>query len=221
MVDLETQIEKLSAAIAGLELQQKSLGDAVVDPAIAALREQLNQLESARGDRAETDERKLVTIVFADVSGFTALSEKLDPEKVREVINACFDWLVPVVQKYDGTIDKFIGDEIMAVFGAPVAHEDDAERALRAALDMMDAIVAFNHANGTELGLHMGINTGLVVAGEIGGRGRRICPRRTPRRARITECAAEARCRADAGCGAKPRYAARHALSDDRARHEA
>ena len=173
MADLETQIQKLSAAIAGLESQRKSLGDAVVDPAIAALREQLTQLESGRGDKAETDERKLVTIVFADVSGFTALSEKLDPEKVRELINACFDWLVPVVQKYDGTIDKFIGDEIMAVFGAPVAHEDDPERALRAALDMMDAIVAFNHANGTELGLHIGINTGLVVAGEIGGRDRR------------------------------------------------
>ena len=121
----------------------------------------------------ETDERKLVTILFADVSGFTALSEKLDPEKVRELINACFDWLVPVVQKYDGTIDKFIGDEIMALFGAPVAHEDDAERALRAGLDMMDAIVAFNHANGTELSLHLGINTGLVVAGQIGGHDRR------------------------------------------------
>src|SRR2546429_769875 len=114
MVDLETQIEKLSAAIAGLESQRKSLGDAVVDPAIAALREQLNQLESVRGDRAETDERKLVTIVFADVSGFTALSEKLDPEKVREVINACFDWLVPVVQQNRGKVDKFIRDEIMA-----------------------------------------------------------------------------------------------------------
>jgi class 3 adenylate cyclase len=173
MADLETQIQKLSAAIAGLESQRKSLGDAVVDPAIAALREQLTHLEGTRGDRAETDERKLVTIVFADVSGFTALSERLDPEKVREVINGCFDWVVPVVQKYDGTIDKFIGDEIMAVFGAPVAHEDDAERALRAALDMMDAIVAFNNANGTELGLHIGINTGLVVAGEIGGRDRR------------------------------------------------
>jgi len=78
MADLETQIKKLSVAIAGLESQRKSLGDAVVDPAIAALREQLTQLESARGDRAETDERKLVTIVFADVSGFTALSERLD-----------------------------------------------------------------------------------------------------------------------------------------------
>src|SRR5436305_5615284 len=165
MADLETQVQKLSAAIAGLESQRKSLGDAVVDPAIAALREQLKQLESTSGDRVETDERKLVTIVFADVSGFTALSERLDPEKVREVINGCFDWLVPVVQKYDGMIDKFIGDEIMAVFGAPVAHEDDAERALRAALDMMDALVAFNHANRTEPGLRPGINTRLPAAG--------------------------------------------------------
>ncbi len=171
MADLETQIQKLSGAITGLELQRSNLGDAVVDPAIAALREQLAQLETGRAPTA--DERKLVTIVFADVSGFTALSEKLDPEKVRELINACFDWLVPVVQKYDGTIDKFIGDEIMALFGAPVAHEDDAERALRAALDMMDAIIAFNHANGTALGLHLGINTGLVVAGQIGGHDRR------------------------------------------------
>jgi class 3 adenylate cyclase/energy-coupling factor transporter ATP-binding protein EcfA2 len=135
------------------------------------LREQLTQLEAGEADA--TDERKLVTIVFADVSGFTALSEKLDPEKVRELINACFDWLVPVVQKYEGTIDKFIGDEIMALCGAPVAYEDDAERALRAALEMMDALAAFNRANGTELGLHLGINTGLVIAGEIGGRDRR------------------------------------------------
>jgi len=171
MADLETQIEKLSAAIAALELQRTNLGDAAVDPAVAVLREQLAQLETGRAPTG--DERKLVTIVFADVSGFTALSEKLDPEKVRELINACFDWLVPVVQKYDGTIDKFIGDEIMALFGAPVAHEDDAERALRAALDMMDAIVAFNHANETALGLHLGINTGLVVAGQIGGHNRR------------------------------------------------
>ena len=172
MADLEAEIEKLTAAIAGLESQRSSLGDAVVDPAIAAPRAQLKQLKSGAGD-AKTDERKLVTVVFTDVSGFTALSEKLDPERVRELINACFDWLVPVVQKYDGTIDKFIGDEIMALFGAPIAHEDDAERALRAALEMMNAITAFNHANGTELGLHAGINTGLVVAGQIGGHDRR------------------------------------------------
>jgi class 3 adenylate cyclase/tetratricopeptide (TPR) repeat protein len=172
MTDLEAEIEKLSAAIGSLESQRSGLGDAVVDSAIAALREQIAQIETG-GGAPIADERKLVTIVFTDVSGFTALSEKLDPEKVRDLINACFDWLVPVVQKYGGTIDKFIGDEIMALFGAPIAHEDDAERALRAALEMMDAIAAFNHANGTELGLHAGINTGLVVAGQIGGHDRR------------------------------------------------
>ena len=172
MADLEAKIEKLSAAIVSLESQRSGLGDAVVDSAIAALREQMAHIETG-GDPLIADERKLVTIVFTDVSGFTALSEKLDPEKVRDLINACFDWLVPVVQKHDGTIDKFIGDEIMALFGAPIAHEDDAERALRAALEMMDAIAAFNHANGTELGLHAGINTGLVVAGQIGGHDRR------------------------------------------------
>ena len=175
MADSDVQTKKLSAAIASLEAQRATLGDAVVDPAITALRVQLTQLETG-AEQAEVDERTLVTIVFTDVSGFTALSEKLDPEKVRELINACFDWLVPVVQKYDGTVDKFIGDEIMALFGAPIAHEDDAERALRAALEMMDAIAAFNHANGTELGLHAGINTGLVVAGQIGGHDRRDLP---------------------------------------------
>jgi class 3 adenylate cyclase len=141
MPGLDEKIEKLSVAITSLESQRQILGDAVVNPAIEALREQLTQLETAD---SSTEERKLVTVVFTDVSGFTALSEKLDPEKVRELINACFDWLVPVVQKYDGTIDKFIGDEIMALFGAPIAHEDDAERALRAALEMMDAIAGFN-----------------------------------------------------------------------------
>src|SRR5438552_10444137 len=165
MPDLDEKIEKLSAAIASLESQRQILGDAVVDPAIKALREQLTQLKATS---SSTEERKLVTIVFTDVSGFTALSEKLDPEKVRELINACFDWLVPVVQKYEGTIDKFIGDEIMALFGAPIAHEDDPERALRASLEMMDAIVGINRTHGTELGLHIGINSGPVVAGQFG-----------------------------------------------------
>jgi class 3 adenylate cyclase len=169
----ELDEEELSTAIAGLERQRASLGDAVVDPAIAALRGQLSELKGGRAHAAFKDERKLVTIMFVDVSGFTALSEKLDPEKVRELTNACFDWLVPVVQKYGGTIDKFIGDEIMALFGAPVAHEDDAERALRAGLEMMDGIAAFNRLHGTEIGLHLGINTGLVVAGQVGAGGHR------------------------------------------------
>ena len=104
--------QKLNAAIAGLEAQRETLGAALVDAALAGLRLQAAQLEQTES----VDERKLVTIVFSDISGFTALAEKQDPEKVRELINACFDRLVPMIQKYEGTIDKFIGDEIMALF---------------------------------------------------------------------------------------------------------
>ena len=114
------------------------------------------------------DERKLVTVMFADISGFTAMSEKMDPEQVRDLMNACFEQLVPVITKYGGMVDKFIGDEIMALFGVPVAHEDDPERALRAALGMMDALSDFNAMHNTDLGIHFGINTGLVVAGILG-----------------------------------------------------
>ena len=160
--------QELVAAISGLERQRACLGDVVVGPAIEALRRQLAQLKATTSKELSTDERKIVTILFADVSGFTALAEKLDPENVRELTNACFDWLVPVVQKYGGTVDKFIGDEIMALYGAPVAHEDDPERALRTALEMMEVIKAFNQAHGTDLALHLGINTGLVIAGRIG-----------------------------------------------------
>ncbi len=113
-------------------------------------------------------ERRLVTVMFADISGFTAMAETMDPEAVRDVMNTCFERLVPVVQKYKGTVDKFIGDEIMALFGAPVAHGNDAERALRAALEMAEALTQFNRERGTHLGLHFGINTGQVIAGGIG-----------------------------------------------------
>ena len=117
-------------------------------------------------------ERKVVTVMFADVSGFTTMAETMDPERVRDVMNGCFERLVPIVAQYGGTVDKFIGDEIMALFGAPVAHENDPERALRAALDMMAALAGFNAAHATDLGLHFGINTGLVIAGGVGTRGR-------------------------------------------------
>ena len=172
MTDPEEQAKKLTAAIAALESQRLTLGDDVIDPALAALREQLAQIGAgAPAGRADA-ERKIVTILFADVTGFTALAEKLDAEEVRALINDCFEWLVPVVQKYQGTIDKFIGDAIMALFGAPIAHEDDPERALRAALEMMEAIGRFNLVHHTDLGLHIGVNTGPVIAGKIGAESR-------------------------------------------------
>jgi len=110
--------------------------------------------------------------MFADISGFTSLAETMDPEQVRDLVNACFEKLVPAVTQHGGMVDKFIGDEIMALFGAPMAHENDAERALRAALKMQEAITVFNASRRTNLAAHFGINTGLVITGAIGARGR-------------------------------------------------
>ena len=116
--------EQLEQAIAALQAQRATLGDAAVDAALAGLRQKLAALDESSLP-ALAGERKLVTIMFADISGFTALSEKMDPESVRDLMNACFEWLVPVIEKYEGTVDKFIGDEIMGLFGAPMAHEND------------------------------------------------------------------------------------------------
>ena len=143
--------------------------------ALAPLRQQLAELRgtpTALPASSLEGERKLVTVMFADISGFTAMAETMDPEAVRDLMNGCFERLVPIVEKYGGTVDKFIGDEIMALFGAPVAHENDPERALRAALEMMEALEAFNVERSTDLGVHFGINTGLVIAGGIGTRER-------------------------------------------------
>ena len=117
-------------------------------------------------------ERRLVTIVFADVTGFTALSEQMDAEDVSAILNECFTALVSTVLKYEGTIDKFIGDGIMAIFGAPLAHENDPERAIRCAMDMMVDIERFNTAREKALpdplGLHVGLHSGMVIAGNVG-----------------------------------------------------
>ncbi len=119
----EQQIASLEAGIKTLEMQRVLLGDSVVDMAVQPLYQQLEALRQISGPTVCLNaERKLVTVIFADISGFTALSEKLDPEQVRALVNACFDCLVPVVLEYGGTVDKFIGDAIMALYGAPVAY---------------------------------------------------------------------------------------------------
>jgi class 3 adenylate cyclase len=116
-------------------------------------------------------QRKQATILFADLSGFTALSERLDPEEVRTLVNRYFESLTEVVRRYGGTVDKYMGDCLMTVFGAPKAHENDPERACRAALDMMG--VAKEISSDSELGLkssalHISVNSGLVVAAPVG-----------------------------------------------------
>jgi class 3 adenylate cyclase/predicted ATPase len=117
-------------------------------------------------------ERRQVTVIFADVSGFTALSETLDPEEVASFMNECLKDLAEAVYQYEGMVDKFIGDCIMAVFGAPIALEDDAERALHAALSMRNRVEQFNKRRSDKLkeplALHIGVNSGTVIAGNVG-----------------------------------------------------
>lgn len=166
--------KQLLEAIAAIESQRSVLGDENVETALSQLRQQLAEVEKleAVSSLKLSGERKHVTVMFADISGFSGLTDSLDPESVRELVNACFDHLVPIVHKYGGTVEKFIGDEIMAIFGAPVAHENDPERALRAALEILDELPAFNDAHNVDMGMHIGISTGLVIAGGIGIKGR-------------------------------------------------
>jgi adenylate cyclase len=114
-----------------------------------------------------------VTVLFADLSGFTALSERLDPEEIRAFQNALFETLARTIARYDGFVEKFVGDAVLAVFGAPVAHEDDPARACDAALNMLEGAAALGREWARRLGqpvaLHMGIDTGPVVAGNLGG----------------------------------------------------
>jgi adenylate cyclase len=123
------------------------------------------------GTGREADRRQ-VTVLFADLSGFTALAERLDPEEVRAFQNALFETLAQAITRYDGFVEKFVGDAVLAVFGAPVAHEDDPERACDAALDMLGRGAALSHEWAARLGrpvtLHVGIHTGPVVAGSLG-----------------------------------------------------
>ena len=116
-------------------------------------------------------ERKQVTVLFSDLCGYTALTEKLDPEEVREIMAAFFAQAADIVGRYEGQIEKFIGDALMAIFGVPEAHEDDPSRAVRAALEIHEAVAAEmpHAARGleTRLAMHSGINTGVVVTGEL------------------------------------------------------
>ena len=121
---------------------------------------------------APEGDRRPVTVLFADLAGFTALSEGLDPEDVRAIQSDLFHEMSASIERYDGFVEKFVGDAVMADFGAPRAHEDDLERSLRAALLMRERMDALNRRwerrVGRPLALHIGVNTGPVVAGRIG-----------------------------------------------------
>ena len=116
-------------------------------------------------------ERRHLTVMFCDLVGSTELSTRLDPEDLRDVMQRFQECCVEVIRRYGGHIGNYIGDGILAYFGYPRAHEDDAQRAVRAGLGMVEAIAALNAGvpqPGIELAIRIGINTGLVVVGDIG-----------------------------------------------------
>ncbi len=127
-----------------------------------------DRLEEAEGLLAE--ERRLVTAVFADISGFTALAERYDPEELSEVIDPVVAALSDVIAKHGGYVEKFAGDAILALFGAPVSHEDDPQRALTAALELHDELARIRETLPYEhdLGLHVGVNSGHGIARVFG-----------------------------------------------------
>ena len=138
-----------------------------------ALRDDARRAGEASDDRQE---RRVVTVLFADLAGSTALGERLDPEDVRELQGELFELINAEVERFGGTTEKFAGDAVLAVFGIPQAHEDDPERAVRAALAVRESFESFTERvqgrHGAEVGLRIGVNTGEVVAGrEAAARG--------------------------------------------------
>ena len=117
-------------------------------------------------------ERKLVTVLFADVANYTSIAEKLDPEDIHQIMDGCFKILMNEIHKYEGTINQFTGDGVMALFGAPVAHEDHAQRACHAALsihkDLEDYEEKIKKDFGAEFKMRIGLNSGPVIVGSIG-----------------------------------------------------
>jgi class 3 adenylate cyclase/tetratricopeptide (TPR) repeat protein len=133
-----------------------------------------HSLEGVQKERTVLEsegERKYVTAMFSDLSGYTAMSEKLDPEEVKEIMSRIFGEIAQVVTKYEGFIEKFIGDAVVAFFGVPKAHEDDPIRAIKVAREIHELVGAMSpevaKRTGKSILMHTGINTGLVVTGEV------------------------------------------------------
>ena len=127
-----------------------------------------NELKDEPIDQGE---RKYVTVLFSDLSGYTAMSEKLDPEEVKEIMSRIFGEIAQVVASYEGFIEKFVGDAVMALFGVPKSHEDDPVRAIKAAREIHDIVETLSpeleKKIGRPISMHSGINTGLVITGKM------------------------------------------------------
>ena len=166
---MSEEVDALDRAIAALEGQRSTLGDAVVDTALAPLRAQRGRLAGHQGEN-----RRLVTVLFADLVDFTVLSRHLDAEDTREVVGRYFARWRRAIEAHGGVVEKFIGDAVMAVYGLERSFEDDAHRAVRSALAMLEDLQDLNRelqaSHGVELHMRVGIDTGEVVVSTLGER---------------------------------------------------
>ncbi len=125
-----------------------------------------------RNRAALEGERKQASVLFADVAGFTAIAEPLDPEETHAIMDRCFELILDEVHRFGGTVNQFTGDGVMALFGAPIAHEDHARLAINAALGIQEAVRGYarelRDERGIDFRMRTGINSGLVVVGRIG-----------------------------------------------------
>jgi class 3 adenylate cyclase/tetratricopeptide (TPR) repeat protein len=172
------QLQQLKTSLSALEGQRALLGEAVVGPALAALRAQIAGLEAAETQAAAVatgpaDERRLITILFTDIVGSTALAEQLDPEAWRLTVARVHETVGARITQHDGQIAQYLGDGLLAFFGAQHAGEADPEHAIRAALDFQTALAEWRPAAAAgaaaaAIQLRVGIHTGPVVVGELG-----------------------------------------------------
>jgi len=160
----------LAMTVRGMGAQENGAKTQTLDKFIP--RELMRKLEAARAHDAMVGERRVITMLFCDVKGSTAAAEKLDPEVWTDIINGVFEYMIRPIYKYEGTVPRLMGDAILAFFGAPIAHEDDPQRAVLAGLEIQGGIKEYAEEvrleHGVDFGLRVGINTGLVVVGQIG-----------------------------------------------------
>ncbi len=163
----QVQIQAKAVAKKAVEVLPKALQETdIVTPPVDA-----PQATVPHSAVARVSERRQVAVLFCDICGFTALSESLDPEEVSNIIQPLFQQCNAIIGKYEGVVEKFIGDAIMALFGVPFAHEDDPERAALAALEMRELIQNFGKElekeHGRSINMRMGLHLGTVVAGSV------------------------------------------------------
>jgi len=158
---------RLNQKIVAEEKKRERLGR-FLSPQVTA---RIIATSESQGMALGVPEVKDVSVLFSDIVGFTTMSEKMSPAAVSLLLNDYFSRMTDIIFKYEGTLDKYIGDAIMAVFGAPLDMPDHCVRAIKAALEMRDQLEAFNseHKDGPTIRIRIGINSGKAMAGELGG----------------------------------------------------